>query len=88
MFVRVCSFTFRFRSVEELRECTAFYSKKVHPSRRSAEAAKAVRAGEMSRWEAESWHERLPLYLREEPKRLRVLAALQEALRRAEAGEI
>ncbi len=88
IFVRVCSFTFQFSCVEELRASVAFYSKKIHPSRRSSEVALAVRSGEVLRWEAERWHERLPLYLREEPKRVRVLAALQRALRKAEDGKI
>lgn len=60
-----------------------------HPSGRQADAASAVAAGEVaSRHEVQRWHERLPLYLREEPKRLKVVAALSEALRRVEAGEL
>jgi hypothetical protein len=89
MLVRVASFTFVFHTAEELRACLAFYARKLHPSGRSADAASAVAAGEVAwRHEVQRWHERLPLYLREEPKRLKVVAALGEALRRAEAGEL
>jgi hypothetical protein len=87
--VRVCGFTFEFHSTDEIRACATFYGSKVRPSSRSAEAARAVRMGEVTwRWEVERWYERLPLYLREEPKRARVHAALEEALRRRESGKI
>jgi hypothetical protein len=35
--------------------------------------------------ETQRWYDRLPMYLREEPKRVRVVAALEEALARAAA---
>jgi hypothetical protein len=87
--VRVASFTFVFHTPEELRACLAFYARKLHPSGRSAAAANAVASGNVAwRRHVQRWHERLPLYLREEPKRLKVVAALSEALRRAETGEL
>jgi len=79
--VNVCSFTFVFHSAEEIRACLDYYSRKVHPSSRSAAAAWAVARGEVTwRWEVERWYERLPLYLRKETKRSRVIIALQRAL--------
>ena len=79
--VRVASFTFRFETREQLRECLEFYRQKHHSSSQSSERAAAVRNGEVAwRHEVQRWYERLPLYLREEPKRLKVVAALEEAL--------
>lgn len=83
--VRVCAFTFEFHTVDEIRACLAFYARKIHPSGRSAAAAEADVAW---RHEVQHWHERLPLYLREEPKRVQVVAALEEALRLALAEKI
>lgn len=82
-FVAVAGFTFEFHSFEQLRACLDYYRRPHHHSRRSAAAADAVERGEVAwRLEVERWYERLPLYLREEPKRLQVVAALEEALRR------
>ena len=72
-FVSVCSFTFEFQSLDQLRLCLEFYSRKLHPSTRRD-------IGAADHWECERWFERLPLYLREEPKRLQVVSALQRAL--------
>jgi hypothetical protein len=72
-FVSVCSFTFEFHSLDQLRVCLEFYSRKLHPSTRRE-------IGAADHWECERWFERLPLYLREEPKRIQVVAALQHAL--------
>ena len=89
IFVRVAGFTFEFHSSEQLRACLAFYAQRHHPSRRSPDAADAVRSGEVTwRLEVERWYERLPAYLREEPKRMRVCGALEEALRRLDSGEM
>jgi hypothetical protein len=35
----------------------------------------------MDHWECERWLEKLPLFLREEPKRQRVIKALHNALK-------
>ena len=72
-FVRVCSFTFEFHSLLQLKECLRFYSQKIHPSSR-------VNVAGMDHWESLRWYERLPLYLQEEPKRLKVIAALEKAI--------
>jgi hypothetical protein len=39
-------------------------------------------------WEVERWFERLPMYLLENPKRLKVVDALGKALALAEAGKL
>jgi hypothetical protein len=75
-FVEVCGFTFRFGSVAQIETVLAYYRQKLHPSSRLPD----------SRWlraehdVAQRWYERLPGYLREEPKRVRVVAALERAL--------
>ena len=76
MFVRVAGFTFEFQSIEQINACLAFYTKKVHPSSRLS-----INGGD--HWEFQRWFERLPLYLQEEPKRKKVVAALEEALHQA-----
>ena len=76
-FVDVCSFTFEFHSLEQLETCLRYYSAKTHPSTRLP-----VYTGDYGgdHTETQRWFERLPLYLREEPKRLRVVKALTRAL--------
>lgn len=74
-FVRVCSFTFEFHSIQQLQTCLDFYDQKIQPSSRRD-------IGAADHWECERWFERLPLYLREEPKRQRVVKALREALKK------
>jgi hypothetical protein len=82
LFARVAGFTFEFHSIAQSQACLAFYAARIHPSGRSEARATAVREGEVTwRWEVERWHARLPLYLREEPRRVRVVAALTAALR-------
>jgi hypothetical protein len=73
--VRVCSFTFTFQSLEQLQACFDFYDRKIQPSSRQ-------HLGAEDHWECERWFERLPLFLREEPKRKKVVKALQDALKR------
>ncbi len=72
-FVAVCSFTFSFQSLDQLRACLRYYSRKLHPSGR-------INLGVADHWEVQWWYERLPLYLREEPKRQKVVKALSRAL--------
>jgi hypothetical protein len=72
-FVQVCSFTFQFHSVKQIQACLDFYAKKIQPSSRRD-------IGSADHWECERWFERLPLFLREEPKRQRVIKALRDAL--------
>ena len=77
-FVCVCSFTFEFHSIAQIEMTHAYYARKIHPSRR-VDISKLCPGFE--HWEAQRWFEQLPLYLREEPKRIKVIAALEKALK-------
>jgi hypothetical protein len=79
VFVSVCSFTFRFYSRQQLERVLNHYEQKVVPSSREPESVWGLRGGDHS--EAQRWFERLPLFLREEPKRLKVVKALRDALK-------
>ncbi len=79
MLVAVASFTFRFISTAQIRDCLAYYDRRIHPS-----SMRPI--GAVDHWEAQRWFERLPMYLLEEPKRTKVVKALKRALERAEAG--
>jgi hypothetical protein len=72
-FVRVCSFTFEFHSVDQIRACLDYYSQKIHPSSR-------LDVGSADSSEMQRWYERLPMHLLEEPKRQKVVKALSLAL--------
>ena len=72
-FVRVCSFTFQFHSIQQIQACLDYYARKIQPSSR-------LDIGSADTWECLRWFERLPLFLREEPKRQRVVKALTAAL--------
>lgn len=82
--VRIASFTFRFATIEQLRECLKYYQKKTRPSSRIAAKIIAADIGkdwrELRGWEVERWFERLPMYLLEEPKRQKVIKALSKTL--------
>ena len=80
LLVSVASFTFQFFTEQQLRDCLEYFSRKTHPSSR-------VAIGSADHWEAQRWFERLPMYLLEAPKRLKVISALSEALRLIEHGE-
>lgn len=75
--VYVCGFTFKFWSIPQIQAALDFYSKKIHPSSRLEDPNGTL-------WcyhsEAQRWYERLPLYLRKEGKRQRVVKALEQAL--------
>lgn len=73
-YVEVCRFTFAFFSLAMIREYLAFYSAKVLPSSREA--------GPMwhQRGHNQRTFERLPLRLRKEPNRRKVVKALEQAL--------
>jgi hypothetical protein len=90
--VRVASFTFRFVSIEHLRDCLAYFQQKTHPGSRVPAKELASQFGDDWRtqrsWEVERWFERLPMYLLEEPKREKVLRALGEALHLEESGKL
>jgi hypothetical protein len=78
-FVRVCSFTFEFHSIQQIRECLAFFSRKVRPSSR---ASLAGLCPGFEHWEAQRWFDRLPMRLLEERRRVPIAQALSQALER------
>jgi hypothetical protein len=90
--VRVASFTFRFMTTKQLRDCIEYYERKTHPSSRISAKAIAADIGpdwrELRSWEVERWFERLPMYLLEEPKRQKVLKALHKTLALVETGKL
>ena len=71
-FVAVSGFTFQFVSLEQMQECLAWFSHKTHPSSREP--------GVTLEHYWQRWFERLPQWLSEEPKRKKVIKALQRAL--------
>jgi hypothetical protein len=90
--VEVVSFTFRFADVAQLQKCIAYYTTKTHPTSRIPAKELAADLGEDWReqrgWEVERWFERLPMYLLEEPKRQKVLKALEKAQNLVESGKL
>ena len=74
-FVRVCGFTFKFGSVAQLGPVLEYYQQKTRPSSRRATKHYAFEHDVCQRW-----FERLPGKLREEPKRQKVIQALERAL--------
>jgi hypothetical protein len=90
--VKVASFTFRFEAVEHLLKTKEYYERKTHPSSRIAAKTLAADLGEDWReqrgWEVERWFECLPMYLLEEPKRQKVVKALDKALALAANGKL
>lgn len=81
-FVRVCSFTFEFHSLNQIEACLRYYSEKIHPSTRLPVYTENLGG---DHWEMQRWFEQLPMYLREEPKRQRIVKALTSALAQFEA---
>ena len=79
LLVSVASFTFRLVSTEQIRDCLAYYQPKTRRSSR-------IPVPDHDHWEAQRWFERLPMYLLEGPKRLKVIDALSRALVLAESG--
>ena len=90
--VRVASFTFSFDTIQQLRECLAYYEQNVHPTSRVPATEIASQLGQDWRairsWEVERWFERLPMYLLEEPKREKVVKGFSRALMLAESGKL
>jgi hypothetical protein len=71
-FVRECSFTFQFATVDQIRECRDYFASRLHRARRLP--------GITLEHYWQRWFERLPPGLIAEPKRDRVLKALERAL--------
>lgn len=95
-FVEVSGFTFSFRSLEHIEEYLEHFSLKIHPTsadgadRPLAYFSKDNNGNESweyscgSHWERQSRFDELPLWLFEEPKRLKVVKALQRAIEKFE----
>jgi hypothetical protein len=81
LMVHVASFTFHFLSVPQIQDCLAYYSRNIHPSSR-------ISVGSADHWEVQRWFELLPMYLLEEPKRVKVVKALEQALKVAESDDV
>ncbi len=94
-FVEVCSFTFQFNSIEQMKETLEYFEQKTHPSSRlpdeewvNEEARhdpKNYRKNiekfmHSERGEIQRWYERLPMWLYEEPKRQKVVKVLKQAI--------
>ena len=73
--VDVCGFTFRFGSVAQIRPVLEYYQQKIRPTSRRDTTGR-----EFERDVSQRWFERLPGHLLQEPKRLKVIKALQAAL--------
>ena len=90
--VRVASFTFRFTTAKQLRDCIEYYEQKIHPTSRISAQTISADIGpdwrELRSWEVERWFERLPMYLLEEPKRQKVLKALHKTRALMDAGKL
>ena len=78
-FVNVCSFTFEFHSIPQIKACLTYYSQKLHPSTIISRSDLPNYGCDHS--EVQRWFERLPQKLLEEPNRLRVVKALEKALK-------
>ena len=71
-FVAVSGFTFQFANLDQLRECLDWFRTKTHPSSRLPDVTLE------HYWQR--WHERLPKGITKEPKRQKVVKALENAL--------
>ena len=80
-YVKVFGFTFEFGSLEQIQEYIDFYSIKIHPSSRSADHClpNSGLFSPLDHWERQTKFDKLPLHLREETKREKVVQALSQA---------
>jgi hypothetical protein len=77
LMVNVAAFTFHFVSLQQVRDCLAYFEQKTRPSSRWP---KTQGTDYWDHWEVQRWFEQLPMYLLEEPRRNRVVKALRRAL--------
>ena len=77
-FVNVCQFTFEFHSIEQIEACLEFFSQKIRPTSRVPNKDRLGWGGD--RWEEQRWYDRLPHRLLKEPKRQKLVSALERAL--------
>ena len=68
----VCRFTFQFVSIEQVKECKAYFEKKVHPSTRGGNPPHE------HYWHP--WYSKLPKGMNKGVKREKVLKALNQIL--------
>lgn len=85
-FVEVCAFRFVFFSREMLREYLEFFSRKVLPSSSGKDPSPFSRGPAASVGDGQTRFERLPLRLRKERRRQKVVKALERALLEWEEG--
>lgn len=71
LLVEVCQFTFQFHSQHQLKEAVEFFSKTIHPS--------GLERGVNLEHYWQPWSQRLPKGMTSRSRRVRVLAALQNA---------
>lgn len=71
-FVEAVGFTFQFASLDQLRDTLRYFERRVHPSSR--------KPGIELEHYWQRWFERLPQWLSEEPRRVRVVSALSRAI--------
>lgn len=86
-YVEVCRFRFAFFSIEMIREYLDFYSRKVLPTSRFYGVSPFSSGPAASIGDGQTRFERLPLRLRQESKRVRVVKALERALQVFGSGE-
>jgi hypothetical protein len=86
-YVEVVGFTFAFFSVGMMREYLDFYSRKILPSSRTSALSPFSGGAAASVGDGQTKFERLPLWLRKEPKRRKVVKALERALKEFGDGE-
>jgi hypothetical protein len=75
--VTVCSFTFIFHSIEQLALCLDYYRREHQPSSRLPVYTENLGG---DHFETQRWFEKLPQYLLEKPKRLKVVKTLEKAM--------
>ena len=75
--VDVCAFRFVFHSVMQVELCLEYYSRKIHSTSRLPVYTQNLGG---DHWEMQRWFERLPMFLLEGPKRLKVVSALKRAI--------
>ncbi len=82
-FVAVAGFTFEFHSLQQIRATIEYFSQKVRPSSRIPE----FYSHGIDHWETQRWYDRIPMKLLKEPRRVRVVKALSNALKEFEGGK-
>lgn len=71
-FVNVCSFTFQFHSLQQVKQCLDYFQIKIHPGSREPNV-------DYEHY-LHPWYQRVPQRLFEEARREKVVRALERAL--------